>query len=215
MPLIVLEGSEGAGKTTQIRMLAEWLSARGKTVVAVREPGGTPLGDQIRRLLLDPASDIGARAEALLYMASRAQLVERELTTALKAGAIVLLDRFFLSTYAYQIAGRGLPHEDVVAANRLATADLRPDVTVLLSLPVEEGLARAKSRGGHDRIERADAAFHHRVAEAFTQFATSEWQRGNPEAGPVVSVDARGTVDEVFRRVLAALDKRWPGTFAP
>src|SRR3954467_3110561 len=117
MPLIVLEGPEGAGKTTQLRLLADWLGAGDEAVIAVREPGGTPLGDQIRRLLLDPASDIVSRSEALLFMASRAQLVQREVLPALATNQIVLLDRFFLSTYAYQVAGRGLPQEEVVAAN--------------------------------------------------------------------------------------------------
>ena len=211
MPLIVFEGPEGAGKTTQLRMAAEWLSAAGRTVVAVREPGGTPLGDQIRRLLLDPASDIGPRAEGLLFMASRAQLVEREIGPALESGATVLLDRFFLSTYAYQVAGRSLPHEQVSAANRLATAELRPDLTVLLALPVEEGLARASRRGPQDRMEQAESAFHERVARAFAEFATADWQRQHPEAGPVHTVDARGSVEDVFARVRETLERRWPG----
>ena len=213
MPLIVLEGPEGAGKTTQLRMLAEWLAAAVHPVVAVREPGGTPLGDEIRRLLLDTKSDIVPRAESLLFMASRAQLIEREITPALASGANVLVDRFFLSTYAYQVAGRGLPHEEIVVANRLATGALRPDVTLLLSLPVEEGLRRAKQRGPHDRMERADASFHERVAMAFAEFATPEWQAAHPEAGPIVTIDARDGVDKVFRRVLAALANRWPGNF--
>jgi dTMP kinase len=207
MPLIVLEGPEGAGKTTQLRKLAEWLSAKKKDVITAREPGGTPLGDEIRKLLLDPASDITPRAESLLFMASRAQLVEKEIGPALTRGAIVLLDRFFLSTYAYQVAGRGLPHEDIVAANRLATDGLRPDATLLLTLPVAEGLARASKRGAHDRMERADAAFHQRVADAFAEFATQEWQKANPEAGPIVNVDARGSVDEVFARMKVELEK--------
>lgn len=215
MPLIVLEGPEGAGKTTQLRLLAERLTAAGHAVVAFREPGGTPLGDEIRRLLLDPASDIAARAESLLFMASRAQLVDREILPALESGrdVIVFLDRFFLSTYAYQVAGRGLPHEEVVAANRLATAALRPDLTILLSLPVAAGLQRAQARGGHDRMERADEAFHGRVARAFEEFATHDWQRAHPEAGPVVTVDARGSEEEVYARVTRALEQRWPGTF--
>lgn len=215
MPLIVLEGPEGAGKTTQHRMLAEWLGAAGQKVVAFREPGGTEVGDEIRKILLDhPASDIVPRAESLLFMASRAQLVERGIAPALASNTIVLLDRFFLSTYAYQVAGRGLPHDQVGAANRLATAELRPDLTVLLSLPVEEGLARVARRGAHDRIEQAEADFHERVARAFAEFATREWQTAHPEGGPVVTVDARGSEKEVFARVLAALEKRWPGTFA-
>jgi dTMP kinase len=220
MPLLVFEGPEGCGKTTQLRMLSEWIVARGRAgksgspaVVAVREPGGTPLGDEIRRLLLDPASDITPRAESLLFMASRAQLVEREIQPALDAGSTVLVDRFFLSTYAYQVAGRGLPHEEIVAANRLATGALRPDLTLLLSLPVEVGLARAAQRSGRDRMEREDPAFHDRVARAFTEFATSEWQRAHPEAGPVEPVDARGSTREVFARVLSVLHRRWPDTF--
>ena len=215
MPLIVIEGPEGAGKTTQVRMVAEWLSAAGEQVIAVREPGGTPVGDDIRKILLDhPGSDIVPRAESLLFMASRAQLVEREIVPSLAKGMIVILDRFFLSTYAYQVAGRGLPLEDVGAANRLATGSLRPDLTVLLSLPAEEGLARVAQRGAHDRIEQADSGFHRRVSEAFAQFATREWQTAHPESGPVVSVDARGSVVEVFDRVREALSQRWP-TFSP
>jgi dTMP kinase len=214
VPLIVLEGPEGAGKTTQVRMLAEWLAAAGRPVFAYREPGGTPVGDEIRKILLDhPGSDIVPRAESLLFMASRAQLVERQIVPALASGAVVLLDRFFLSTYAYQVAGRGLAHDQVGAANRLATAELRPDVTVLLRLPVEEGMSRVTRRGTQDRIEQAEAGFHQRVASAFEEFASAEWQRAHPEAGPVTIVDARGEVREVFARVLAALDQRWPGSF--
>ena len=212
MPLIVIEGPEGAGKTTQVRLVAEWLAAAGKTVIAVREPGGTPLGDEIRKILLDhPASDIVPRAESLLFMASRAQLVEREIMPALARGDVVLLDRFFLSTYAYQAVGRGLPHEDIGAANRLATASLRPDLTVLLALSPQEGLARVTKRGAHDRIEQAEASFHRRVGEAFAQFATREWQLAHPEAGPIVSVDARGRVEDVFILVRESIEQRWPG----
>lgn len=214
MPLIVLEGPEGAGKTTQVRMLAEWLAAAGRNVHAFREPGGTPVGDEIRKILLEhPASDIVPRAESLLFMASRAQLVERHIRPRMGEGYFVLLDRFFLSTYAYQVAGRGLPHEQVVAANRLATADLRPEVTVLLSLPVKEGMARVARRGAHDRIEQAEADFHDRVGRAFAEFTTKEWQSAHPEAGPVVTVDGSGDVKAVFERVRSALDERWPGTF--
>ena len=121
--LIVFEGTEGAGKTTQLKRLCDWIVARGRDVVAVREPGGTALGDEIRRVLLDPASDVAPRAEALLFMASRAQLVDREIRPALERGAVVLLDRFFLSTYAYQGRGRGIPETAIRAANGLDRGD--------------------------------------------------------------------------------------------
>jgi dTMP kinase len=210
--LIVFEGAEGVGKSTQLRLLAEWLESRGQDVVAVREPGGTILGDEIRRILLDPSSEIAPRAEALLFMASRAELVEREIRPALGQSLVVLVDRFFLSTYAYQCAGRGLPQDEVRAANKLATGGLVPDVTLLLTLPVTEGLARAEQRGAPDRMERASDDFHYRVASAFTQFATAEWQRAHPECGPIVSIDARGSERDVFARVQSELARRWPGS---
>lgn len=212
--LLVLEGPEGAGKSTQLRLLTEWLAARGHEVLAVREPGGTVLGDEIRRILLDPASDIVPPAEALLFMASRAQLVERVVRPALESSSIVLLDRFFLSTYAYQGAGRGMREEDIVTANRIATGDLRPDLTLLLDLSTEEGLARVRRRGADDRMERAAGGFHDRVGAAFRRFATPEWQSRHPECGPIAVVDARGSETEVFARLHVVLRERWP-TFFP
>jgi dTMP kinase len=213
--LIVFEGAEGAGKSTQLRLVSEWLTARGFEVVAVREPGGTILGDQIRRLLLDPASDISARAEALLFMASRAQLVEREIRPALASGATVLVDRFFLSTYAYQGAGRGLPEEDLRLANRMATGGLVPDLTLLITIPVEAGLARASERAGgeHDRMERSELAFHERVAGAFGAFVSPAWQAAHPECGPIVLIDGTGSEADVFGRAMSAVTSRWPGSF--
>jgi dTMP kinase len=211
--LIVFEGPEGAGKSTQLRLMSEWLVSRGREVVAVREPGGTVLGDEIRRVLLDPASDIVPSAEALLFMSSRAQLVERVLRPALGAESIVLVDRFFLSTYAYQGAGRGIPNEDLVAANRMATRGLTPDLTLLLDLPTGEGLSRVARRGAHDRIEQATTDFHARVAAEFRLFATPEWQQRHPECGPIAVVDARGSEGEVFARVHELLRQRWPAFF--
>jgi dTMP kinase len=211
--LVVLEGPDGAGKSTQLRLLAEWLGARGSDVVAVREPGGTPVGDEIRRILLDAPTDLEPAAEALLFMASRAQLVAREIRPALAGGSVVLVDRFFLATYAYQGAGRELPTEDLRAANHLATGGLVPDLTILLTISRQEGLARAMRRGGHDRIERAEAAFHDRVVEAYEHFMTLDWQRAHPECGPIVLVDAVGAEADVFARVLHVLHERWPESF--
>jgi dTMP kinase len=212
--VIVLEGPEGVGKSTQHKLLAERLAQRGHEVVALREPGGTPVGDVIRSLLLDPASDIVPNAEALLYMASRAQLVQSAITPALARGATVLLDRFFLATYAYQGAGRGIPAETLAAVNGMATGGLVPDLTLLLTLPVKEGLERAARRGGHDRMERVEIAFHERVAGAFAAFAHPSWQAGHPECGPIVLVDASGSESRVLERLLATLRDRWPESFA-
>lgn len=212
--LIVFEGGEGAGKSTQLRRLSGALDRRGISHVCLREPGGTPLGTEVRRVLLDRQSDIEPNAEALLFMASRAQLVRREICPALERGDIVLLDRFFLSTYAYQIAGHGLPETDVRAANRFATGGLVPDITILLGFPVSEGLARAARRAAaHDRMEAMGEAFHDRVAQALRTFAEPAWQAAHPECGPIVTVDAEGREQDVAARVHAALDTRWPGTF--
>lgn len=207
--LIVFEGAEGVGKSTQLRRLASWLESGGRVVHAFREPGGTPLGDEIRRILLDPASEIAPRAEALLFMASRAQLVETLVRPALALGHDVLLDRFFLSTYAYQGVGRGLPEAEVRQANAVATNGLVPDLTLFLTLPVAEGLARAEQRGARDRMERNADDFHHRVGDAFARFAAPGWQAEHPECGPIVIADASGSVDEVFARVRGIVEARF------
>jgi dTMP kinase len=207
--LIVFEGVEGAGKSTQLQRLGGHLARAGVTHRAFREPGGTPLGDGIRTLLLDPLSTISARAEALLFMASRAQLVAQELRPALEAGTTVLLDRFFLSTYAYQIAGRGLAESDVRSANVMATHGLVPDLTLLLTLPADVGLARAGRRSGLDRIEGSGREFHERVEAAFAEFSTRDWQRSHEECGPIVALDASGAQDSVEALVLDAVASRF------
>ncbi len=206
--LIVFEGGEGAGKSTQLDRVMQRLSDAGVACAKFREPGGTPLGDEIRLLLLDPTTTMTPRAEALLFMASRAELVTRHVRPAIAAGTVVLLDRFFLSTYAYQIAGRGLPATDVRSANLVATEGLVPDLTILLTLSASEGLARAERRSGPDRIEGSGAEFHAHVEEAFTEFATDEWQSVHEECGPIVSIDATGTPDAVHERVLGAVTNR-------
>ena len=212
--LIVLEGIEGVGKSTQLLRLRDRLEARGFVARPVREPGGTPAGDEIRRLLLDPESHLDERTEALLFMASRAQLVSDVIRPALARGEFVLADRFFLSTYAYQVAGRGLPEDNVRHANALATGGLIPDLTLLLDLPPGAGLERAALRGAHDRIERSGADFYDRVRAAFVEFASSAWQQRHPEAGPVVLVDAGGDESTVGGRIATEVARRWPQTDA-
>lgn len=208
--LIVFEGVEGAGKTTQMERLADRLDRARVACSALREPGGTPLGDEIRRLLLDPNTSVAPWSEAFLFLASRAQLVGSVLKPALATGAVVLLDRFVLSTYAYQVAGRGLPEATVRAATRAAMQELRPDVTLLLTLPPTVGIQRAHQRSVWDRIERAGVEFHERVGGAFAAFAKPGWQRKHPECGPIDVIDATGTVLEVEQRILATLRKRLP-----
>jgi dTMP kinase len=212
--LVVFEGAEGAGKTTQLRLLTERLTARGVECTAVREPGGTPVGDVIRDLLLDPQATIAPAAEALLFMASRAELVSRELRPRLKAGSVVIVDRFFLSTYAYQVVGRGLPEPEVRAANLLATGGVVPDITILLDVPVAVGMGRADSRGARDRMERSGDDFHKRVGEAFSKFVSSDWQSAHPECGPIVRIDSTGTEETVFSAVASVLIERFPETFS-
>jgi dTMP kinase len=212
--LIVFEGGEGSGKSTQLRRLSRALLEAGISHQCLREPGGTALGGEVRRLVLEREWEVDSRAEALLFMASRAQMVAKELRPALERGELVLLDRFFLSTYAYQIGGRALPEQEVRTANRLATGGLVPDVTLLLSFPADQGLARAAERSAaHDRMEREGEAFHRRVAAAFASFASPDWQQTHPECGPIVSIEAAGSERDVGARVREELTARWPGTF--
>ncbi|MBK5187311.1 MAG: dTMP kinase [Gemmatimonadaceae bacterium] len=211
--LIVFEGPEGAGKTTQLRLVCDWLAAQQRPYTGVREPGGTALGNEIRRMLLEPGREINARAEALLFMASRAQLLAEVIKPALERGELVLADRFFLSTYAYQVVGRGLPFDDVRAANRLATSGLVPDLTILLTLNAAVRDARVVARGGADRIESAGHWFHELVERAFNDCAAPAWQAAHPECGPIATVDAAGTEREVLERVISSFARRMPDVF--
>jgi dTMP kinase len=212
--LIILEGPEAVGKSTQLRLLSAWLRDSGVDHVTVREPGGTPVGDEVRRILLDPVSLLSARGEALLFMASRAELVDRVVRPAISRKTAVLIDRFFLSTYAYQIYGRGLDENDVRAANHLATGGLVPTITLLLRLPLAESLGRMERRvTGQDRMERSSHDFHERVTTAFEEFAKPAWQSAHPECGPICGVDAAGTEQQVFDRLKQQVVKAWPGSF--
>ncbi len=208
--LIVFEGAEGVGKTTQAARLVRALDDAGIRCTHLREPGGTSLGESIRGVLLEPSRTITPAAEALLFMASRAQLVAEKIRPALAAGEVVVLDRFFLSTYAYQISARGLPEDDVRAANRLATGGLVPTVTLVLHLPDNDGLARAAARSGHDYMEQLGDDFHAGVALAFEEFVTTRWQTAHPECGPIASVDASGSADDVFARVTQVIGSHAP-----
>ena len=165
---IVVEGPEGAGKSTLVRWLAGQVRAEGQRVLTVREPGGTPIAEAARKLALKSRHDRAFGAELFLFLAARADLVERVIRPALADGQIVIADRFGLSTMAYQVSGRGLSQGDVEAALRVATGGLSPDLTLVLDVPVAVGRERQRTAGKvRDRIEREDDTFHTRVREAY------------------------------------------------
>ena len=204
---ITFEGGEGCGKSTQVKRLAAALEAKGVKVLLTREPGGTRLAEMIRTLLKDEAEDPPVdRAELLLFLAARAQLVRNVIRPALDAGTWVLSDRFSDSTIAYQGYGRGLPVDFVKAANDFACEGLTPDLTFLLD--VEPSVAAQRMRGREaatntsaDRIERAGEDFHARLRRGFLELAAA-----NPSR--IVTIDASGTPDEVARKILLALPER-------
>ena len=168
---IVFEGPEGAGKTTQIARLAAQLRAHGVEPVLTREPGGTRAADAIRQVILEPTLTIGPLTEFLLYSASRAQHVEEVIRPALECGKLVISDRFFGASVAYQGYGRGLELDFVYSLTERVTGGLQPDLVLLLDLDPEVGLKRVAARGFRDRLELADLAFHRRVRAGFLRQA--------------------------------------------
>lgn len=205
---LAFEGVEGSGKSTQVGRLAESLRTGGHTVVTAREPGSTPLGERVRDTVLgDHHLHVPARSELFLMLAARAAFIDEIVRPALRAGHIVIADRFELSTLAYQGAGRGIPLGEVRECNRVATGGLSPDATLLLELSPEEGARRQAAAGKRqDRLEREGAAFHQRVASGYRELAD--------RIPGVLRVDADGSVVEVSERVLQRLSGRFPETFA-
>jgi dTMP kinase len=189
---IALEGGDGCGKSTQARLLAEHLG-----VPVTREPGGTPAGERMREIVLDPATgELDLRSEVLLYAASRAEHVAKVIRPALEAGQDVVCDRFIASSLAYQGYGRELVVDEVAYVNDWGTGGLRPDLTILVDVPVEVAAERMGTE--LDRLEAVGDEFHKRVAEGYRELATG--------AGWAV-VDGTGTIDEVFARVRAAYEE--------
>ena len=188
---ITVEGIEGVGKSTNVSHLTKAIEARGHAVISTREPGGTPMAERIREMLIEhgdePMSDV---AELLLMFASRSLHVNNVIVPALASGTWVVCDRFVDASRAYQGGGRGLPMEDFDQIARLVLGDLKPDVTILLDAPVEIGMSRADKRGARDRFETERAAFFERVRECYLGLAASEPER-------FVVVDATADIDTV------------------
>ncbi len=208
--LITLEGGEGAGKTTQLPLLVRALEGAGIAALATREPGGSAGAEAIRRLLLEgDSARWDAQQEALLFVAARRDHVMRLIEPALARGVWVVSDRFADSTLAYQGYARGLEPADIAMLHRFALGDFAPDLTVILDVPVEIGLARATSRPGlADRFERLDTAFHERLRRGFREIAAKE-------PGRCVLIDATGNDQAVHRAVANAVAHRLGVVWAP
>jgi dTMP kinase len=195
---ITLEGGEGAGKSTLLAGLNDYLQQRGVSLLQVREPGGTALGEAIRAIVLDPTrTHISAESELLLMFAARAQLVRERILPALESGQWVLCDRYVDASYAYQGAGRGQPMDRIAALEDWACAGLKADLTLLLDLSVSTGRARAAGRGAADRIEVEADAFFERVRQAYRD-------RAEAEPGRFRVIDASQPVDKVLQAAIAA-----------
>jgi dTMP kinase len=205
---VAFEGGEGAGKSTQVQRLLDWLGLNEIPARVTHEPGGTPPGARIRALLLDPATgDLSPRAEALLYAADRAQHVHAVVAPALDVGEVVITDRYVDSSLAYQGAGRTLAMEEVRRLSAWATGGLVPELTVLLDLPPETGLARARGRAVADRLESESLDFHERVRATFLDLAAAE-------PGRYLVLDATRPADEIATAVRDRVAALLPGRVA-
>lgn len=191
------EGGDGVGKTTQITLLQDWLNQQGRTCLVTREPGGTELGAEIRRLLLH-GGEVSPRAEALLYAADRAHHVATRVRPALARGEVVLTDRYLDSSVAYQGAARALGPEEVRDLSLWATDGLLPDLTILLDAAPGIAERRAENRGIKDRLEREPSSFHHALRQEFLRLAEAE-------PGRFVVIDAEQAVDDVAAQVRTAV----------
>lgn len=203
---ITLEGPEGAGKTTNRTLLAKLLEAEGFTVCLTREPGGTPLAEEIREVLLAPRSEpVASDTELLLMFAGRAQHLDQCIKPALARGEIVLCDRFTDASYAYQGGGRGLDMQRIAKLEQFVQGDLRPDLTLLFDLPVEAGLARAQARGRLDRFEQEQISFFQRIRNTYLSLAEQQPERFVVLDASQPLVDVQQAVAQVMPRIKALI----------
>lgn len=200
---ITLEGPEGAGKSTNREYLAERLRSHGIEVVLTREPGGTPLAERIRELLLAPSDEVmGIDTELLLMFAARAQHLEGVIKPALARGAVVLCDRFTDATYAYQGGGRGLPEERIALLENFVQGDLRPDLTLVFDLPVEIGLSRAAARGRLDRFEQEQRSFFEAVRQTYLRRAQAAAERYRVIDAALPLAEVQANLDKLLPELL-------------
>ena len=202
---ITLDGIDGSGKSTHLAAMRDWFAARGLPVLFTREPGGTPLGEELRRLLLDPAAQVGLRTETLLMFAARQQHLDDVILPALEQGVHVVSDRFTDATFAYQGGGRGLPEADIAALEHWVQRGLRPDLTLILDVPAEVSFARVAKARDKDRFEQEQAAFFLRVRQAYLDRAAADPQlyrvsdsnRDTPEVRSAVATALASCTDAV------------------
>jgi len=199
---ISFEGIEGTGKTTQVRLLSDYLRGKGYDVLTTEEPGGTAIGRKIRGLLLDPGNRMEPLTELLLYYASRAQLIREVIYPALLQQKVVITDRFTDSTIAYQAYARGVDMGVIEELNRIVVRDIRPTLTILLDIEVEDGLKRNRMIDKVDRFEMETLEFHRRVREGYLRLAQQEPRR-------IKLVDASKGVQEVHREIVSLVEEAW------
>ncbi len=198
---ITLEGPEGSGKSTQARKLSKYLEKRGIRTIVSQEPGGTEIGQKIRKILLSPTSrGMEDLTELFLYLAVRAQHVEEIVNPALSEGKIVISDRFMDATVAYQSYGRGIDKELIEELNSLVTHGLKPDLTILLDIEIPQGIRRARGKGKGDRIEQEKIEFHQRVREGYLKLAEEEPER-------IKRIKVEGSIEETQMRVRQYVDE--------
>lgn len=200
---ITMEGPDGSGKTTQIELLKKYLESKGYDIIITREPGGTAIGEAIRKIILNPEySEMSHMTELLLYASARAQLVNQVIKPALEQGKAVICDRFVESSAVYQGIGRGLGVETVYEVNSYALGNVKPELTIFMDLEAEEGIKRKKNQAELDRMEMEDLSFHKRVVEGYRQLAGLYPER-------IVSINATLPIDEIHSMIIQEVEKRF------
>ena len=199
---ITLDGIDGAGKSTNLAVMKAWFEKHKLPVLFTREPGGTPAGEALREILLNPATQVSLRTETLLMFAARQQHLETVILPALKNGTHVVSDRFTDATFAYQGGGRGVPLQDIATLEHWVQGDFRPDLTLLLDVPLEVSMARINQTREKDRFEQEEAEFFNRVREVYLQ-------RANEQPERYAVIDSRQSLDAVKNQIETALDSHF------